>query len=65
MLSVHDIVITGHQWHHQGDAYGLICTQSIHQYTLYCDVYLVHVHVLEAVLFTTSPQPAAGMCAST
>ena len=49
MLSVHDIVITGHQWHHQGDAYGLICTQSVHQYTLYCDVYLVHVHVLEAI----------------
>ena len=36
---------TMHQWCRQGDA----CTQSIHQCTLYCDVYLAHVHVLVAV----------------
>ena len=37
------------QWRRQGGACRFICTQSIHQCTLYCDVYLAHVHVLVAV----------------
>ena len=55
------------QWCRQGGAYGSICTQSIHQCTLYCNVYLPHVHntcsykSIEYVLLAKSPQPAVGM----